>query len=88
MITEEQAQKVANKLNVSVDDINADNLRQITNSITDKIKEVKNNYEKVKDRVENLGTEKRILQKYNNDLKDAKEYEQMLRTKYDVPVEA
>ena len=75
---------LANKLNVSVEDINADNLRQITNSISDKIKEVKNNYETVKDHVESLGTEKRILQKYNKDLKDAKEFEQMLRAKYDV----
>jgi ribonuclease HI len=75
---------VADKLGISPDTINKDNLRQVTDSIVSKIKETKKNFKTVEDHFDNLGIEDSLINKHNALVKDSINYQNDLRLKYNI----
>lgn len=78
---------LADELKVPLEDINKDNLKQITNSVINKIDSIKDSFKAVENHFLNSGIEKRILGKYDQVLKEAKKIENDIKEKYDIPVE-
>lgn len=81
-------ESVAKKLNIDPSTINKENLRELTNSIIDKIKSTRDIYQGVIGEFSKTNVEKNLINQHNVLLKEALAYQADLYKKYDIPVDA
>lgn len=78
--------KLAEIFNVNPDDINKNNIAELTNSIIRKIDQTASNYKKVTAEFEKVGLEKELIDNHNRLMVDALGNELELKKKYNIPV--
>ena len=78
--------KLAEIFNVNPDDINKNNIAELTNSIVRKIDQTASNYKKVTAEFEKAGIEKELIDNHNRLMVDALGNELELKKKYNIPV--